>query len=73
MRKPKAIALFSGGLDSMLAVVVMQSHGVQVEAVKFVKPFSAGAVDLLSSDADSYPAPAQFNRPVKLLRNLTVR
>lgn len=35
MRKPKAVALYSGGLDSTLAIIVMVSHGVEVEALHF--------------------------------------
>jgi tRNA U34 2-thiouridine synthase MnmA/TrmU len=35
----KAIALFSGGLDSILACRLMASQGVDVLAVKFVSPF----------------------------------
>lgn len=35
----KALALFSGGLDSILAVKLIQSQGIEVEAVVFVSPF----------------------------------
>jgi tRNA U34 2-thiouridine synthase MnmA/TrmU len=38
-RKPKAIALLSGGLDSTLAVRVMLDMGVEVEAVNFTTIF----------------------------------
>jgi len=37
---PRAIALFSGGLDSMLAVRLMQEQGVEVEAVNFKTHFT---------------------------------
>jgi tRNA U34 2-thiouridine synthase MnmA/TrmU len=36
---PCAIALFSGGLDSILACRVIASQGIRVQAVKFVTPF----------------------------------
>lgn len=36
---PKAIALLSGGLDSLLATIVMVKQGVEVTAVKFFTPF----------------------------------
>lgn len=36
---PCAIALFSGGLDSILACRVIASQGIHVQAVKFVTPF----------------------------------
>ncbi len=35
----KAIGLFSGGLDSLLAVRVLQEQGIEVVAVNFVTPF----------------------------------
>jgi len=35
----KALALFSGGLDSMLAVRLVQEEGVTVEGICFVSPF----------------------------------
>ncbi|MFB0503688.1 MAG: hypothetical protein ACETWE_07630 [Candidatus Bathyarchaeia archaeon] len=38
-RKPKALVLLSGGLDSMLAAKIILEQNVQVEAVNFVTPF----------------------------------
>ncbi|HEY9150577.1 MAG TPA: tRNA (5-methylaminomethyl-2-thiouridylate)-methyltransferase, partial [Gammaproteobacteria bacterium] len=35
----KAIALISGGLDSMLAARVVQEQGVQVEGINFFTGF----------------------------------
>ncbi len=35
----KALALFSGGLDSILACKVIQEQGVEVQGLKFVSPF----------------------------------
>ncbi len=37
--KPKAIALLSGGLDSMLAIAMLKEQGVEVEAVHFQTMF----------------------------------
>lgn len=37
--KRKALVLYSGGLDSILAVKVLESSGVPVEAVHFLNPF----------------------------------
>src|SRR5699024_1775038 len=37
--KRKALALVSGGLDSMLAVRVMQEQGIEVEGVNFYTGF----------------------------------
>jgi len=39
MEAIRAICLFSGGLDSILAVKVLQAQGVDVRAVRFVSPF----------------------------------
>ncbi|HIQ37782.1 MAG TPA: thiamine biosynthesis protein, partial [Desulfocapsa sulfexigens] len=39
MNQITALALFSGGLDSILAVKLVASQGVRVLAVKFVTPF----------------------------------
>jgi tRNA U34 2-thiouridine synthase MnmA/TrmU len=35
MEKVKALAMFSGGLDSMLAIKLIQSQGIEVEALNF--------------------------------------
>ena len=40
-----AIALFSGGLDSMLAIRMMQVQGIQVRALHFVSPFFGSPLD----------------------------
>ena len=45
----KALALFSGGLDSMLACRVLMEQGIEVTAVKFVTPFFG--YDLLADEA----------------------
>lgn len=37
--KPKAVALISGGLDSMLAVKIIQQEGVYVEGINFYTGF----------------------------------
>jgi hypothetical protein len=38
-KPPCALALFSGGLDSILACRVIASQGITVQAIKFVTPF----------------------------------
>jgi len=38
--KSKALVLFSGGTDSMLAVKLLQKQGIKVEGINFVTPFS---------------------------------
>jgi tRNA-specific 2-thiouridylase len=49
----KAIALFSGGLDSTLAIRLMQVQGVHVEAIHFTSPFFGVSPD---SDCGKYDA-----------------
>lgn len=44
MSKVRALALFSGGLDSILACRVVMAQGIQVIAVKFVSPFFDGYI-----------------------------
>ena len=39
MRKIKALALFSGGLDSILACRVIMDQGIEVKALHFITPF----------------------------------
>ena len=46
-----ALALFSGGLDSLLACRVVAEQGIVVKAIKFVTPFFD--YDLLA-DEDNY-------------------
>ena len=41
-QRPKALVLFSGGLDSILTIRLLQKAGIPVEAINFVTPFSAG-------------------------------
>jgi len=38
-KRPKALALLSGGLDSMLAVKLIANQGINIEAVNFATPF----------------------------------
>jgi hypothetical protein len=41
----KAVALLSGGLDSMLAIKLLLGQGIAVEALHFVSVFDCGATD----------------------------
>ena len=54
---PKAIALFSGGLDSTLAVLAVGRQGIDVQAVRFLTPFdpdiSAGRPNAVSLQRNS--------------------
>lgn len=39
----RAVALLSGGLDSVLAVIVMRGQGIEISAVRFTMPFESGS------------------------------
>ncbi|MFZ5982692.1 MAG: tRNA 4-thiouridine(8) synthase ThiI [Patescibacteria group bacterium] len=39
LQKPRALVLFSGGLDSMLAVKILEEQGIEVVGLTFVSPF----------------------------------
>jgi len=41
----KAVALLSGGLDSMLAILTMLRQGIQVSAIRFITPFDPDISD----------------------------
>ena len=59
MEKPlkiRALSLFSGGLDSMLAVCVLRDQGIEVHAITFESPFFSSATPRASA--------AQLNLPL---------
>ena len=43
MKKVKTVALFSGGLDSILAVKLVLEEGIDVYPITFINPFSGFA------------------------------
>jgi tRNA-uridine 2-sulfurtransferase len=66
MGQVKAIALYSGGLDSTLAILQMMKYGVEVEAVTFMTHFGCDATDSSSCGSDPFPAAQKFGFKVKL-------
>ncbi|MDD5759957.1 MAG: thiamine biosynthesis protein, partial [Desulfobulbaceae bacterium] len=60
----KAIALFSGGLDSILACRVVARQGIEVIAVRFISPFFN--YDLLSNPSYSSEIKAKYGIDVML-------
>ncbi len=64
--KVKAVALYSGGLDSTLAILQMMKFGVEVEAITFMTHFGCDATDSSSCGSDPYPAAEQFGFKVRL-------
>ena len=62
--KVKALALFSGGLDSSLAIKLVQEQGIAVEAITFLTPFSTAKKGGFSIER----AAEQLGVPVKVVR-----
>ncbi len=50
----RAIALFSGGLDSTLAILTILKQGITVSAIKFVTPFEPDISDTQVSSSKQY-------------------
>ncbi|MEW6602172.1 MAG: hypothetical protein AB1499_14455, partial [Nitrospirota bacterium] len=63
---PKAIALYSGGLDSTLAILIMKRHGIDVTAVTFMNHFGCDISDKSSCSKDPFAASIKFGFQVKL-------
>ena len=62
--KAKALALFSGGLDSSLAIKLVQEQGIEVEAIAFLTPFYTTKESGFSIER----AAKQLGVPLKVVR-----
>ncbi len=62
--KGKALALFSGGLDSSLAIKLIQEQGIEVEAIAFLTPFYTAKVGSFSIER----AAELLGVPLKVVR-----
>ncbi|MEW6115883.1 MAG: hypothetical protein AB1553_03165 [Nitrospirota bacterium] len=62
----QAIALYSGGLDSTLAILVAMRQGIEVTAVTFLTHFGCDTSDRSSCSKNPFAAAAQFGFEVKL-------
>lgn len=62
----KAVALFSGGLDSTLAILVMLRQGIKVTAITFLNHFGCDINDKSSCSKDPFSAAGKFGFEVKL-------
>jgi len=62
----RAVALFSGGLDSTLAILTVLRQGIEVKALKFLTPFEHKISDGSSCPKDLFPAAEKFGFEVKL-------
>jgi tRNA U34 2-thiouridine synthase MnmA/TrmU len=62
----KAVALYSGGLDSTLAILAMMKQGVEVTAITFLNHFGCDITDKSSCSKDPFAASVKFGFQVKL-------
>jgi tRNA-specific 2-thiouridylase len=62
----KAVALYSGGLDSTLAIIAVLRQGVGVTAVTFLNHFGCDISDKSSCSKDPFSAAGKFGFEVKL-------
>lgn len=67
MKKRKALALLSGGLDSTLAVKVMLEQGIQVEALNFTSPFCTCTGKNAGCKSEAIRVAEEFNIPIKVM------
>jgi hypothetical protein len=65
-RTVKAVALYSGGLDSTLAILAVMKQGIEVKAVTFLNHFGCDISDKSSCSKDPFAAAQQFGFEVKL-------
>jgi tRNA U34 2-thiouridine synthase MnmA/TrmU len=66
-RRPHAIVLFSGGLDSALAVLLLLRQDVEVTALTFMTAFGCDLSDRSSCGHNPFPAAERFGFRVKLM------
>jgi len=63
---PKAVALYSGGLDSTLAILAVMRQGINVTALTFLNHFGCDISDKSSCSKDPFAASVKFGFKVKL-------
>jgi tRNA-specific 2-thiouridylase len=66
VKKHRAIALYSGGLDSTLAIIAVLRQGIAVTAVTFLNHFGCDISDRSSCSRDPFSAAEKFGFEVKL-------
>jgi tRNA U34 2-thiouridine synthase MnmA/TrmU len=59
----KAVGLFSGGLDSSLAIKLMLNQGIEVTALNFVTPFTPKG-----GETEARKRAREFGVPIKVIR-----
>jgi len=66
-KRGHAIALFSGGLDSALAILLILRQDIEVTALTFMTHFGCDLGDRSSCGSNPYPAAEKFGFDVKLM------
>lgn len=66
MKQRRALALFSGGLDSILAVKVIQQQGIDVLALNFTSPFF-GCSPLEDGEPLAVQYARRYNIPIRVI------
>ena len=66
-KRGHAIALFSGGLDSALAILLILRQDIEVTALTFMTHFGCDLGDRSSCGSNPYPAAEKFGFNVKLM------
>lgn len=66
MRRGRAVALYSGGLDSTLAILAVLKQGIEVRAITFLNHFGCEISDKSSCSKDPFSAAEKFGFEVKL-------
>ncbi len=71
IKKPKALLLFSGGLDSILALKLLQEQNLNVESVFFLLPFSKQKIPKLKIKLHIIDCtkPPFFQQYLKIIQN----
>lgn len=67
IQKGHAIALFSGGLDSALAILLVLRQNIKVTALTFMTHFGCDITDKSSCSSDPYPMSEKFGFTVKMV------
>ena len=67
MKKRKALALLSGGLDSTLAVKMMLDMGIDVEALNFTSPFCTCTGKNSGCKSEAVRVAQDFDIPIKVI------
>lgn len=66
MKRVCAVALYSGGLDSTLAILTLLRQGIEVKAITFLNHFGCEISDRSSCSKDPFSAALKFGFEVKL-------